>query len=81
MNNLIKVSIIPQPMDDNFNQVMDEAYKQQQIALAAPDLLAALERIMNAHNSGNNGAYMGEAVVCRMFAEQANEAIAKARGE
>jgi hypothetical protein len=43
------------------------------------ELLAALEHIVNAHDSGNNGAYMGEAVLCPMFAELARAAIAKAK--
>ncbi len=45
---------------------------------AAPDLLTALERILRAHESGNNGAYMGEANLCHMFATQARLAIEKA---
>ena len=48
---------------------------------AAPELLAALERILRAHDSGNNGAYMGEAVLCKMFATQARAAIAKAQAK
>lgn len=47
---------------------------------AAPDLLEVLQRILRAHDSKNNGAYMGEAVLCHMFAEQARAAIAKATG-
>ena len=45
---------------------------------AAPDLLKALERILYAHDTGNNGASMGEAVLCRHYAEMARAAIAKA---
>ena len=48
---------------------------------AAPDLLAALESILGAHDTKNNGAYMGEAVLCHHYAETAREAIALARGE
>ena len=50
------------------------------VLAAAPELLAALEKILNAHDSGNNGACMGEAVLCQMFAELARAAIAKAKG-
>ena len=45
------------------------------------ELLAVLERILRADESGNSGAYMGEAVLCRMFATQARAAILKAKGE
>ena len=47
---------------------------------AAPDLLAALERILYAHETGNNGASMGEAVLCEYFARMARAAINKAKG-
>jgi hypothetical protein len=48
-----------------------------EVAAQRDELAAVLRKIMNAHNSGNNGAYMGEAHVCRAFAIQANEALAK----
>jgi len=35
-----------------------------------------LRNVSNCHNSGNNGAYMGEAVLCRYHAESANKALA-----
>jgi hypothetical protein len=47
---------------------------------SAPDLLAILRRILAAHDSKNNGAVMGEAVLCPMFADIARAAIAKATG-
>ena len=50
--------------------IIDEQAKQIEV------LREALSKIMNAHNSKNNGAYMGEAVVCHMFEVQANEALA-----
>ncbi len=55
---------------------------RQETALiaAAPDLLAALEMILKAHQSGNNGAYMGEAVLCRYFEGMAQDVINKAKG-
>lgn len=49
--------------------------------VAAPKLLAALECILRAHDTGNNGAVMGEAVLCPYFADMARAAIAEARGE
>ena len=47
---------------------------------AAPDLLAILSRILYAHDTGNNGAVTGEAVLCHQFAETARAAINKATG-
>lgn len=35
----------------------------------------ALQRIYKANESGNNGSVMGEAVLCRQFSAQANEAL------
>lgn len=48
---------------------------------AAPELLDALLRISRAHESGNNGMYNGEAILCEAFASLARTAIAKATGE
>lgn len=47
---------------------------------AAPDMLAALERILYAHDNHGNGAAMGEAILCRQYAEMARAAINKAKG-
>jgi hypothetical protein len=47
---------------------------------AAPELLHALSRILAAHDSGNNGAVMGEASLCPMFATMARHVITKAKG-
>lgn len=66
--------------DTQGGEDFDEAAANASLMNAAPDLLAVLKRIMNAHNSGNNGAYMGEATVCPAFASQANAAIARAEG-
>ena len=57
----------------------EEAANARLIA-SAPDLLAILRRILAAHDSKNNGAVMGEAVLCPMFADIARAAIAKATG-
>jgi hypothetical protein len=54
----------------------DEA--NSKLIAAAPELLEALHHILRAHDSGNNGAFMGEAVLCGHFAEKARAAIAKA---
>jgi hypothetical protein len=45
---------------------------------AAPAMLAILERILYAHDTGNCGLSNGEAVLCRSYAEQARAAIAQA---
>lgn len=47
---------------------------------AAPELFYTLERILVAHESGNNGLVMGEAGLCKHFEAMAREAIDKARG-
>ena len=54
--------------------------KDAYLVAAAPEILEILERILRAHQSGNNGAYMGEAVLCRMFEDMAYQAINKAKG-
>ena len=41
----------------------------------APMLLKLLAEILRAHDSGNNGAYMGEAVLCAYFADYARDII------
>lgn len=56
------------------NQGMSNA----RLIAAAPELLNILSRIVRANDSGNNGAVMGEAVLCPMFADMARAAIAKA---
>ncbi len=48
---------------------------------AAPRLFEILSHILAAHESGNNGAVMGEAVLCEQFATLAREAINQAKGE
>lgn len=50
------------------------------LIVAAPELYEALLAISRAHESGNNGAYMGEAVLCGYFAEKARQALARAEG-
>lgn len=70
--------VIDEKTGANIAVAYDNAHVE--LLAAAPALLAALQRIMNAHNSGNNGAFMGEAVVCRAFADEANEAIRAAKG-
>ena len=57
-----------------------EDYANARLIASAPDLLAILRRILAAHDSKNNGAVMGEAVLCPMFADIARAAIAKATG-
>lgn len=58
----------------------DEAKANARLIAAAPDLLAALERILYAHDNHGNGAAMGEAVLCQHYASMARAAIAKSTG-
>jgi hypothetical protein len=44
------------------------------------DLLKVLKRILAAHQTKNNGAVMGEAVLCRHFEMMAEDVIARAEG-
>ena len=58
------------------------ALAQQHDELAA-ELATALDilgRISRAHDSGNNGAYMGEANLCPTFADMAREFVQKHGG-
>lgn len=59
----------------------DAADANAKLIAAAPELLDCLERILNASESDNNGAYMGEAVLCKYFTTMAKSIIAKAKGE
>ena len=54
-------------------------YRPEDAALvaAAPDLLSILSRILAAHDTQNNGAVMGEAVLCEHFARLARATLAK----
>lgn len=56
------------------------AKEDARLIAAAPELLKTLCAILRAHESDNNGAVMGEAVICEQFAEMARFAIAKAEG-
>lgn len=51
-----------------------------QLIAAAPDLLAILKQILYAHDTGNCGASVGEAWLCRAYASMARDAIKKAEG-
>lgn len=46
MKNLIKIEVLPQMLDSDFHDVMDEAYKQVRIAEAAPEMLTLLDRLL-----------------------------------
>ena len=48
------------------------------LVAAAPQLADTLARIFNADTSGNNGAFMGEAVLCREFAARARDVLTAA---
>lgn len=58
----------------------DEDVANAALAAAAPELYAALSRIVRAHESGNNGSVMGEAILCQEFAARAKAALNKAGG-
>ena len=47
----------------------------------APELLDVLKHILGASESHNNGAFMGEAVLCGYFTDRARFIIQKAEGE
>ena len=65
--------------DTHIAEVFDAA--SATLIEAAPAMLHLLGRIMAAHDSGNNGAVMGEAKLCEYFAAQARALIAAAKGE
>jgi hypothetical protein len=56
----------------------DQEAATARLIAAAPAMLAILERILYAHDTGNCGLSNGEAVLCRSYAEQARAAIAQA---
>ena len=59
---------------------MNELYAEIDRLKRERDALAkCLERILSAHETGNNGAVMGEAVLCRYFASMAKDALAQVR--
>ena len=60
--------------------VFEDAKRIVQCVNAHDDLVAALDRILRAHDSRNNGAVMGEANLCAEFAARARAALAKATG-
>jgi hypothetical protein len=64
---LIEIKIIPQPMDDDFNARMDEAHRQQRVALEAQLLLHALKCLVTSPQS-------------TMFQNAAREAVRRAEG-
>lgn len=75
----IKIKSKAFPLNESFSANCDEASRQMQIAEAAPELLAALERILYAHDNHGNSAAMGEAVLCEHYASVAHAAIVKAK--
>jgi hypothetical protein len=55
-----------------------DADRFARLCSAAPDMARLLERILAAHESGNNGAVMGEAVLCEHFAAAARRILDEA---
>ena len=48
------------------------------LALAAPKLLSKVKRVLAMHESKNNGAYNGEAVLSESVADELRSVIAEA---
>jgi hypothetical protein len=71
----VKVEVLPQPLDDSFNTLMDEAHKQQRAALAAPEMLEALQMVVVLASSDTASA---KARIAKM-GSIARAAIAKAK--
>lgn len=47
---------------------------------ALAEVVEVSEKILRAHKSGNNGAYNGEAVLCKHFENMLTHALAKLKG-
>jgi hypothetical protein len=60
------------------NDEREVAEANARLIAAAPKLLDVLSRIVRAHDSGNNGAVMGEATLCKYFARMAHDVIDEA---
>lgn len=52
--------------------------RNKELEMQKAEVLKALKKIYNAHDSGNNGAYMGEAVLCGYFSTMCQSIIASA---
>jgi hypothetical protein len=65
----------------NDRHSVEDVEANAHLIAAAPRLLQCLESILNASKSGNNGAYMGEAKLCRYFEGMAEIIISKAKGQ
>lgn len=57
---------------------MVHAPSNARLIAAAPELAQILDRILRAHESGNNGAVTGEAKLCVQFVELARAALKEA---
>ena len=71
---LINVEVLPQQMGDGFDELMDEAYRQQRVALAAPDLLDALVKLLKITEFARPASEIDAAIAA------SKAAIAKAKG-
>ena len=60
---------------------LSHEFKAERDKLAAinAELVAALERILYAHDNHGNGAAMGDAILCQQYAAQARAALAKSK--
>lgn len=75
----IRVSVLPQPLDSDFNKNMTEAERQQRLALAAPALLTALKDALRSCRKDFPAGPEGEAAFRAAYSEQF-AAIALATG-
>lgn len=57
----------------------ETAAERDRLAAINAELVAALERILYAHDNHGNGAAMGEAILCQQYAAQARAALAKSK--
>lgn len=68
---------------DNFRECAQagvaSVVRELELEKQRDELWALLEAIYNAHRTDNNGAYMGEAVLCESFARRARDLIAKCK--
>lgn len=79
-SNRTRIAEVCDRYDGVNNKLKSSAEANARLIATAPEMLDLLERILRAHASGNNGAYMGEAVLCPIFAEMARDVLNKVKG-
>lgn len=68
----------PERDGGGYIQADEDRKRSGELLAAAGELADALEIILRANDTNNNGAIAGEAVLCPMFADQARAALKKA---